>query len=46
MIGVLGLVLTSLTATGISAVFVAVLAVLVGDAIIQTKRAGGIHHPA
>ena len=46
VIGVLGLVLTSLTATGISAVFVAVLAVLVGDAIIQTKRAGGIHHPA
>ena len=46
VIGVLGLVLTSLTATGITAVFVGVLALLVGDAIMQTKRAGASHHPA
>ena len=38
-IGVLGLALTSLTATGLVVVVTAVLLVLVGDAIIQTKQA-------
>ncbi|MEM7325891.1 MAG: low temperature requirement protein A [Actinomycetota bacterium] len=39
VVAVLGVTLTSLTAIGITAIMTAVLLVLVGDAIIQTKQA-------
>ncbi len=39
VIGAMGLVLTSLTATALTGVVTAVLLVLVGDAIVQTKHA-------